>query len=657
MKSPISARGSSGSARPTPPPVALEIVHASGRCSPATPRNLARALAAHDPQEHRKALRQWRREKLAELRQSLENRAAARSVQREIAEAEREHRRTALQRVARVRAKKEKGRAPEQRIGRGAPRVRNPKTQPSSWFVDADGLTGVIYRQSYIGRNSPNFAPGIARVHFYYIIRDGAVLLDQDGLPIVITNLGKKVDEVAAAWDAIEQATTRANGKIQTRIVLPLPADASVEEMVDAVTKFAERTFGSVGVAYTAALHQPSDEGDERNWHAHLLVNLRPIERVAPYEWALSSEVVGELDGKHGLQLCRHLWAHALSDAAESAGRSARYTGLSYGARGLPLETGEHLGPALSAIERRGDHVAKAERNRGKAARNQLRMRLRDNDAKRTALATLAAEAAARTFGPRWEGAASSEMVRPGRWRAPDGLADEIPRTGAKWPPQGEPAGVEAPRWPRLRQQVPVSSLRWSPRVPSPTSDRLRWSPSESGRPTRFAASARPYLPLRWPNTSTDPSQSLPGWRRAGLASIEPQSQWQATQPAQGGGPKAWRSPQPVMPSPFAALVQSELDRLAVLWLMERDMEDAVRKRERDRAAQRETAKAAMTDLVESDDERALIRAAIEAQRLKREALTKLDRAKPVNLPTQRPGNEPRQTRPPSRRADNDRSR
>lgn len=388
MNSPSSNSGGFADPVPPPPPVEFFIVLPDGSCIPATRDKLKIVLKQARTAELKKR-KAAAREKADELQRNLEDRAAARRLLQELAEIDREHRRTPA--ILRARVQKERSdrqtSAVRKRVETMSRRSGGmPTTLASSWVIDDRGMRGVHYSQTYIGRKSPGFYVGAARDRWEYEARDEAVLRGPDGNPIIITNLGDDVDEIAAAWQAIEDATTRANGKIQIRIIVALDADASTEEQVAGMRHFCETVLSPLGLAYSGVIHRPPDTGDERNVHGHILTNFRPTQRVAPYNWAFSDHVRGELDGKNGVQMLRHLWAHSMSEAAEKSGRNMRYTGLGYGGRGLGLEPGEHLGEAKSAMVARGQRVWAWERNRIKNARNAARREIRDADVKIAAL-------------------------------------------------------------------------------------------------------------------------------------------------------------------------------------------------------------------------------------------------------------------------------
>lgn len=345
----------------------------------------------HARSEARKQARIKRLEKAVELQMNLEDRAAARRLMQELAEIERDRIRWVGRFTVQVR--------PEKPASRTSPVKKRLMITPmtiksdhdtqrvaSSWVIDDRGMRGVIWQQSYLGRKSQRFYRGAARDNWEYDVRDEAMLLDAQGEPIIISNMGDDWVEIGTAWQAMEDASTRKNAKIQIRAIAPFDADMSQREMVAALTHFCETILDPLGLPYSAVIHGSPEGGDERNFHPHLAFSLRPMRRIEPYCWEVADEVRGELDGKDGVQMLRHLWAHSMSDAAEKAQRNMRYTGLGYGARGLDLEPGTHLGEARAAMVARGGHVWAHERNRITSARNAARRAVHDADKKIAAL-------------------------------------------------------------------------------------------------------------------------------------------------------------------------------------------------------------------------------------------------------------------------------
>ena len=447
----------------------------------------------------RKAKRQ---EKADELQRNLEDRAAARRLLIELAEIDRDHRRMAATLLVRVKPDRPPRKTSDvrKRVIVTSGRSSVAEIQTSSWVIDDRGMRGVHYAQSYLGRKSSSFYRGAARDRWEYEVRDEAVLRNADNEPIILSNLGDDIDEIGAAWQCIEDATTRKNGKIQIRIIVAFDIDASPEEQHAALKHFCDTVLAPLGLPYSAVMHQSPKGADRSNPHGHILTNFRPTDRIAPYCWAFADEVRGELDGKNGVQMLRHLWAHSMSEASERSGRDMRYTGLGYGARGLDLEPGEHLGEQRSAMVARGEHVWAHERNRIKNARNAQRRILRDLDNKIAALTKIrdAAVAQQAVQPVRSDRQRLVSVASPDHASARDELRTSVaPLPGSSVPLVASPpsvparrlsAGAYEPRRPDLARLVSGSvdtaeTARLAPaRAPSGTKV-TRLTPSAAPRP------------------------------------------------------------------------------------------------------------------------------------------------------------------------------
>ncbi|MGN8000846.1 MobA/MobL family protein [Sphingomonas sp. 22176] len=334
----------------------------------------------------RKRMREQVQVRSRQLWAACEDARSARRLAKELADWENAFRRWGAS--VRVQDKPRKAQARSRKAAKKAPPSRR---SPSCFKMkDALGRIGVYIRGDYSRAGGKGGAPGCAARHFDYTMRDGAALADVDGEPVLLSNIGHTIDEIRAGWGAIEAVARalRKNAKIQVRFVLALDADASDAEKIDAVRRFGD-IFEALGLPYSAVIHRPDQDGDDRNWHVHFLTSFRPAKQIAYSEWKFADDLVTAIDGPEGMRTLRHLWAHAQTEAARHAGRDVEYTGLSYGARGLDLEAQQHLGPALSDLVARGETVAAHTRNVAIAARNVARMDIQDLSSKRDALARI----------------------------------------------------------------------------------------------------------------------------------------------------------------------------------------------------------------------------------------------------------------------------
>jgi len=85
-------------------------------------------------------------------------------------------------------------------------------------------------------------------------------------------------------WNAAEAAERRKDAQVAREIVLALPADQEVttEDRVAMARSFAQEHFVSKGLAVQLDVHAPHGveaESERANWHAHLLITTRRLDR------------------------------------------------------------------------------------------------------------------------------------------------------------------------------------------------------------------------------------------------------------------------------------------------------------------------------------------------------------------------------------------
>jgi Ti-type conjugative transfer relaxase TraA len=115
---------------------------------------------------------------------------------------------------------------------------------------------------------------------FYFRHRDTpehhAVLLP-DGAP-------ERFGRAGELWNAAEAAERRKDAQVAREIVLALPADREIttEDRIALARSFAEEHFVSKGLAVQLDVHAPHGaeaESERANWHAHLLITTRRLDR------------------------------------------------------------------------------------------------------------------------------------------------------------------------------------------------------------------------------------------------------------------------------------------------------------------------------------------------------------------------------------------
>ena len=233
-------------------------------------------------------------------------------------------------------------------------------------------------------------------------------------------------------WNAAERTEARKDAVPARELLLALPHELDFEQRRALVRAFASEQITARGMIADIAMHRPGKEGDQRNFHAHILVTTRAVtpDGFGPKntDWRTPRQVRewraawADLQNKH---LRRHLGPTA-----------PQVSHLSLAEQGVDRRPTAHLGPSATALERRNRRTERGERNREVGVRNDAARRTR-RDYSETADRLAAAAPAVET--PIARLVAETRRVR-------DGLMAE--RAG--WDAQQK--ALQGPRPPSVRQ-------------------------------------------------------------------------------------------------------------------------------------------------------------------------------------------------------------
>ena len=150
-------------------------------------------------------------------------------------------------------------------------------------------------------------------------------------------------------WNAAEESEKRKNSTVAREIVLALPAELDGQVRERMVRAFAEKLSIRHKVAVDYALHEPNAKGDNRNYHAHLLMSTR---RLTADGFA---EKTRELDERKSgeVEYWREEWANHANRYLAEHNRPERISHLSLAEQGIDREPTRHKGVAATAIERK----------------------------------------------------------------------------------------------------------------------------------------------------------------------------------------------------------------------------------------------------------------------------------------------------------------
>jgi hypothetical protein len=139
-----------------------------------------------------------------------------------------------------------------------------------------------------------------------------------------------------------------------------LPQELTRAQRLELTRTFSQELANRYGCAVDFALHEPHRQGDERNFHAHILTTTRQIEATGlgaktSIEWSETDRARrGLSSGKEEIAEIRERWALLTNEKLQALGHEARVDHRSLEAQGIELEPTVYLGPAVHGMQRRG---------------------------------------------------------------------------------------------------------------------------------------------------------------------------------------------------------------------------------------------------------------------------------------------------------------
>lgn len=171
-------------------------------------------------------------------------------------------------------------------------------------------------------------------------------------------------------WNLAESAEKRKDARIAREIRIALPHELDQESRSKLAKEFAQGIVDRYKIAVDLSIHEPDRRGDSRNHHAHLLLTTREI---TPEGFSDKSDLeksdralrqAGIKNGKEQILDLREKWENLCNIALERQGIEQRISAKSYKERNINLQPTIHLGPAVTAMERRGIETENGTYNR-----------------------------------------------------------------------------------------------------------------------------------------------------------------------------------------------------------------------------------------------------------------------------------------------------
>ena len=183
------------------------------------------------------------------------------------------------------------------------------------------------------------------------------------------TDMGWALDR-ARLWNTAEHAERRRNARVAREFQVALPHELSAVQRLELARAFSREVAERYNVAVDLAVHAPRPNGDQRNFHAHLLTTTREI-NAAGLGAKTGLDMRGDERRKRGLlggiqelRAMRERWATLTNEALKAANLEVRVDHRTLLAQGIDREPRAPLPWAAYRAEQRGLRSEVAERVR-----------------------------------------------------------------------------------------------------------------------------------------------------------------------------------------------------------------------------------------------------------------------------------------------------
>jgi hypothetical protein len=176
----------------------------------------------------------------------------------------------------------------------------------------------------------------------------------------------------AQLWNHVEAFEKHRRALLAREFNIALPHELTLEQNRYALQDWIRDNFTRKGLIADAVIHAPSQDGDQRNVHAHVMVVTRKLDGSEFARTKERFETYTEKDAarKAELETLRESWERIGNRHLERHGHAPTLDRRSLLEQGIEREPTVHLGKAATAIERGGQASELGELNREITARN-----------------------------------------------------------------------------------------------------------------------------------------------------------------------------------------------------------------------------------------------------------------------------------------------
>ena len=190
---------------------------------------------------------------------------------------------------------------------------------------------------------------------------------------ILPKNAPEELQDRENLWNAAEESENRKNSVVAREVLVALPHELNKEERAEVVDKYSQSLSDRYQTGVDYSIHKPDSNGDNRNYHAHIMMTTRRIDENG------FGEKTRELDaykstGKLEINNIRQSWEEHANKALEKSGNEQRIDSRSLKDQGIDREPTKHVGVAGTSIDRKGLFSERAQINRDIRDLNQERI-------------------------------------------------------------------------------------------------------------------------------------------------------------------------------------------------------------------------------------------------------------------------------------------
>lgn len=203
-------------------------------------------------------------------------------------------------------------------------------------------------------------------------------------------NAPEEYRDRSTLWNAVDAIEKSSVAQTARRIIVALPRELSLEDNIALITAYCQEEFVDKGMIADIAVHEEHDG----NPHAHIMLTVRAMDESGKwlpktrtsYLLNENGERVMDANGKpkrirmdtvdwnhqDKAEIWRHAWEEKQNKYLEKAGCSERVDMRSYQRQGIDKIPQRHMGPAVTAMERKGVDTEIGIQNQEISSNNQI---------------------------------------------------------------------------------------------------------------------------------------------------------------------------------------------------------------------------------------------------------------------------------------------